>query len=269
MTLTACSTYSFLWDRPLREALYELAQLGFAGVELMASAPHMDMDNAGEWVTATLEAQRASGIPILGVNPPGLDLNLASTDPDWRRLSQSQYCRAAAMAGDIGAKYLVVVPGRRHPLLPCPVEAAVGWFEESLELIHRTASRSGLTVVLENTPSNFLDSAVELVELLKRVAIPDLGICYDVANGFMVENPKRGLEVVDEFLSVVHLSDTTRARWRHDPIGNGDVSWPEVHEATTNATGQPVTVLETIHLQNIGRGLQRDLDTLRDSGWMD
>ena len=49
-----------------------------------------------------------------------------------------------------------------------------------------------------------------------------MGICYDIANAhFIGEDPAAGLRQVRSRLGIVHLSDTGRQAWRHDPVGRG------------------------------------------------
>jgi sugar phosphate isomerase/epimerase len=49
-----------------------------------------------------------------------------------------------------------------------------------------------------------------------------VGICYDIANAhFIGEDTAKGLLQVRRRLGIVHLSDTRRRAWRHDPVGQG------------------------------------------------
>ena len=55
-----------------------------------------------------------------------------------------------------------------------------------------------------------------------RIAHPLVEICYDIANAhFIGEEAAAGLLQVSSRLGIVHLSDTGRQAWRHDPVGRG------------------------------------------------
>ena len=262
------SSYSYLWSHPFDKALEELAGAGFAQVELMACAPHPDRAE-GEQAKLERYARCAESleIQIIGVNPPGLDLNLVSPDVSIRELSVARYLDVVRASALLGAQYLVVVVGRRHPLLPAPLNATVEWLKAAIEKILPAARDAGLEVVLENTPSNFLDTAGELSEFIEDMGSPEgLSICYDVANGFMVENPAEAYERVRGEVSVVHLSDTSSAVWRHDAIGVGEVDFATFLDAMHGAPPQ-FALLETIHPGDVANGLRRDRARLMETGW--
>ena len=75
---------------------------------------------------------------------------------------------------------------------------------------------------LENIPIGVYPRAGELIAFADRVDSPMVGICYDIANAhFIGEDTVAGLRQVRSRLGMVHLSDTGRHVWRHDPIGQG------------------------------------------------
>ena len=50
----------------------------------------------------------------------------------------------------------------------------------------------------------------------------EIRVCYDIANAhFIGEDTADGLRQVRSRLEIVHLSDTGRQAWRHDPVGQG------------------------------------------------
>jgi sugar phosphate isomerase/epimerase len=64
--------------------------------------------------------------------------------------------------------------------------------------------------------------ADQLIAFADRIDSPLVGICYDIANAhFIGEDTAAGLRQVRSRLGIAHLSDTGRAAWRHDPVGQG------------------------------------------------
>jgi sugar phosphate isomerase/epimerase len=244
-----------------------LGQLGFEQLELMASKPHLDLADPG-WCDAVRRAQDETGTQVMSVNPPGMDLNLASPDPEVRAWSQEHYCRVADLAASIGAAYLVVVPGTRHPLLPCPEDDALDWVAEGVETIARATSAVGVRLLLETTPSRILDRGSELAAFIDRLGLNDeVGICYDVANAFMVEDPAAELPKLGSRVDLIHLSDTTRSRWGHSAIGSGEVDWEAIVESLLALDHGPAVMLETIHPSHQTEGLITDRRRLVEAGW--
>ncbi len=267
ITFTA-STYTYLWRHDLPRALAEIAAAGYTGAEFMAAPPHVQP--AGELEPAAAAIRRASeqaGIPISSVVPAGLDVNLASPDGSMRAWSVRHYIEVGRLAAAVGASYLVIHPGRRHPFKPAPYDEARGWIIDGVAEIVASLEDDGLRAVFENTPSNILDSASECLEVVAAVGSDRLGICYDVANGFMIEDPADGLRTVGDALELVHLSDTTAAKWLHAPIGTGEVDFGAAAAAIEDLGYDGPVVAETIHADDAGEGLRADLSALSAAGW--
>jgi sugar phosphate isomerase/epimerase len=92
-------------------------------------------------------------------------------------------------------------------------------------------------------------------------------LCYDVANGFMVEDVTDGLTASQPWLGLVHLSDTTRARWMHDPLGHGYVPLRQVLTTLQGIGYTGRIVLETLHDKTAADGFAADRRVLREAGW--
>ena len=262
------STYTFLWKETLATAIAEIADAGYRGVELMAAPPHIEL--SGDTRPAAAAARDAclrAGVSIAGV-AAGFDVNLASPDGAMRDWSLKHYQAAGRFAAQLGAPYLVLHPGRRHPFKPAPSDAAREWVIAGLTRIAEALRDEGVRPVLENTPSTILDTAEECADVVRAVGADRLGVCYDVANGLMVEDPGHGLRTVAGLLQLVHVSDATGGEWRHDPIGTGDGDFGAL-AATVDEIGYsgPV-VVETIHQARPGPGLKADRLALQHAGWM-
>lgn len=262
------SSYSYLWRTDLTSAIEDMARTGFEQTEIMAALPHIDLWNRSAELSGEIRrASERTGLRISGLNPPGLDINISSPDASMREWSVAMYVAIGRLAADVDARYLVVHPGRVPVLVPPPQDAAREWVVEALSRIALALESSGLKVLFENTPTGLLDRAEECVDVVQAIGASNLGLVYDVANGFMVEDPNGGLRRAAELIEVVHVSDTTRTRWRHDPVGEGEMDFAALAATVADIGFEGEIVLETVHPGAISEGLDRDRSLLRAAGW--
>ncbi len=268
MAAIAVSTYTYLWRTDIKAALADVARAGFSDVELLAAPPHVD---AGErpWAVADRIAKAAgcAGVQVNSVVPSGVDVNLASPDSSMRRWSVRYFGTIGRLAADIGARWLIIHPGRRHPLRPAPYDQYRQWVLDGIRVLLDDLSGVDIGVLFENTPTGILDAGTECAGLVGEIGPDRIGVCYDIANGHMVEDVHAGLAAVGRYLRLVHLSDTTRASWAHDPIGSGEIDFQMV-AATVAALGYTGdVVIETLHDGDAAEGFTADVAALRSAGW--
>lgn len=241
-------TYAYIWKLSAHDTLAHLADQGYRLVELLVNRPHLwpeELDAGERRAVAKLLAGRGLQVEVL--NPPSLDLNLVSPSPQMRAMSRAHYRRVIELAADWGVPWVLVVPGKTHPLLPAPADLVWGWFEEAVTELDRLAEDNGLGIVLENIPMAFLPTADSLMQAIDRLGNDRLGICYDAANAtFAREAPGEGLKRVASRLKVLHLSDTGLEKWDHAAIGTGTVRFDEVAAALRESGVQVPTMLEII-----------------------
>ncbi len=216
------NTMSFMWRTSAREALETLAREGYRCFELMAQYPHFDPFMERAEALAFARFLRDAGLTVETVNLPSLDQNLASAAREMRDYSVRLFERLVAIAETIGATGVIVVTGRVNPLIPPARPDLEGWFADGFERVLRAAERSGVRLLLENIPMGVYPRADQLIAFAERVGNPLVGVCYDIANAhFIGEDTAEGLRQVQARLGIVHLSDTGRQAWRHDPVGQG------------------------------------------------
>lgn len=261
------STYTYLWRAGLDAAFDGIARAGFARVELLAAAPHVDAGNPGAAAGAIGAACARTGLRVHSVVPSGVDVNLASPDPTMRRWSVGHFAAMGMLAAAVGARCLIVHPGRRHPLRPAPPDRYRQWVTDGIHALLDALSGVEVEVLFENTPTGVLDTGAECAWLAEAVGPDRVGVCYDVANGHMVEDAGAGLAATGRQLGLVHLSDTTRAAWAHDPVGAGEVDFAAVRAAVSARGYDGPFVLETLHDGDATAGFTADLAALRDAGW--
>ncbi|MFC5382099.1 sugar phosphate isomerase/epimerase family protein [Aquipuribacter nitratireducens] len=257
---TSVSTYTTLWREDVGAFCQAVAEAGFTSIEVLAAPPEVDLEDVAAASGRLNRAVRSTGLTVTSVVPSGVDVNLASVQAGVRAWSREQFRRTAHLAALLGAPAMVVHPGRRHPLRPPPVDVLVGHVRDGLTDVVDVARREGVQVLLENVPTGLLDTGAECLALTDDVE--GLGLVYDVANGHMVEDVGVALRLLGRRLQLVHLSDTRRDRWLHDPVGSGDVPWGAVLAALDDVGYGGPLVLETLHEQPGATGFLRDLEHL-------
>jgi len=246
------------------------AKTGAEGAELMVYPGHLwPTDIDADARTALRRLAEDAGFPIVTVNMPNVDINVAAAAPGMRAYSLSQLEAVVDLAGDLGARGVVIGPGKPNPLLPAPREQMIGWFFKALDRLLPAATAAGTELWVENMPFAFLPDADGMMIVLDNYGADEVGIVYDIANAhFIAEDLRAGLERVGPRLKLVHVSDTTRARYLHAPIGNGDLNLDEAVEAYARA-GRDVPVVLEIISGTPDADIPASAQRLREANWPD
>lgn len=86
-----------------------------------------------------------------------------------------------------------------------------------------------------------------MVKFLDRFGSSSLGIAYDVANGeFVGEDQVDAIRTAAPWLLQVHLSDASRTRWDHAPIGRASIDFAAIGQALQDEGFQGTSVVEPI-----------------------
>jgi L-ribulose-5-phosphate 3-epimerase len=261
------NTMSFMWRASAQEALETLAREGYRRFEVMAQRPHLDpfMDRIESLAFARF--LRGAGLTVETINMPSLDQNLASAAPAMREYTVKLFERLIGIAEDIEAKALIVVTGRVNPLIVPARSDLEGWFNDAFERVLQAAERTGVRLLLENIPMGVYPRAEQLIAFADRLDHPLVGICYDIANAhFIGEDTAEGLRQVRPRLGIVHLSDTGRQAWRHDPVGQGDCDFAGFG-ATLNEIGYDGTSMLEIVAENAVKDIVESHRRIVKCGW--
>ena len=278
----AGSTFGYLQHRPLSEALDDLAAHGLTQVEITPMPPHLHAPALGAYDRRALRRRLDRlGLRCLSVNPGFVDLNLISTNPEFRELSLRQIEAGIELSHDLEARFHVVVPGRRHALSPAPAEDTRAVLLDGLERLIRTAQPAGVVLALENSPYGFLGKADDLVGIHDDVVgnsnqtvgmsngggDAPLQLCYDVANALAQEDPAAGVRLIGPRLGLAHVSDTPRSPWKHTSPGRGDVDFAAFAAALVDVGYAEATVYELVDDEDPGPRLAADLAALCAHGF--
>jgi sugar phosphate isomerase/epimerase len=262
------ATYAFLWTHPLDAALKMVADWGFRRLELMTAPPHvwprgMNTEDA-HILKHTLDVH---GLEVVALCPTFLDLNIASPNPGILRESITQIQETIHLARDLGATIVVVIPGRRHALVPQPFEQTWQTARGAIEECLVEAERCGILLGLENAPSFFVERSDQLRRMVEEIGSDHVRIVFDVANGAMHESLPQALETVSDYLVHVHLSDCDLSSWAHLPVGGGRLDFEEIHTQLQRIGFDGTSIIETTYLADGTGGVLTSKARLESIGW--
>lgn len=221
------NTFPYLWKLPVEECIQHLKSRGYSRLEIMLTEPHCWPSALSREARQRIARLVQSGeIEITSINLGGFDNNLASQAPEVRDLAVRLVTSVLELAGEWGAKGIVISPGQGRPLLPPPAERLAAAFRSNIEQLIPIAERNNVDLLLENIPYSFLPKAEGLGAMIEAINSKRLGVCYDVPNAvFARENPHSGFIRLKDHIRLVHFSDTGLDVWRHDRIGQGIVDF--------------------------------------------
>jgi sugar phosphate isomerase/epimerase len=267
LPLSGC-TFGWLHQAALPDALRTLAQGGFRSLELTTAPPHLFAPSFGPYQRRELAQMLAAlGMTVVSVNPSFVDLNLISTNPEFCEISTRQIIANLELAADLGASFVVVIPGRRHALAPAPDAAARAVLDQQLARLIPRAAELGVTIALENSPYGYLGASADLIEIVDRWDSPQLRITYDVANALAIEDPAEAVRRIGSHLALAHVSDTWRRTWAHTSVGRGEVDFAAFAAALTEIGFGGPTVYELVDGEDPEPRLPADLAALAAAGW--
>lgn len=238
MTLGVCS-WSLRPESPTALAL-RASECGLRGVQLA-----LDPVLRGEWsLDETRGALESNGISILSamLQTEGEDYTTLESikltgglrpDHHWKaNLERAR--RAAPLVRKLGVSLVTFHAGFLPHETGDPLRAIM---LDRLHTVHDIFAEAGVRVALETGQ----ESAETLRELLKELALPNLGVNFDPANMILygMGDPVEALRTLAPWVRQIHLKDATRTaipgQWGTEvPIGSGEVDWPAffgvVHE---------------------------------------
>lgn len=251
-----CNTYSYMRSHSAEVCLARLADFGFQEFELMVHPGHLwPAELSAEQRSAIRRRMDQRGLQLTALNMPNIDINVAGAAVEMRAYSLNLVSETVRLAGELGARGVVIGPGKANPLFPTPAVELIGHFFAALDRLAPVAVASGTALWVENMPFAFLPAIGQLMDALKQYGDDKVCIVYDIANAhFIGEDFAAGLQQCRERLALVHLSDTGAQVYRHDPVGLGTVPFAQVPRALHAAgyTARPM-------LEIISRDPDRDI----------
>ena len=221
------------------KAVHRLAEIGYAGVEIMADVPHAwPAYLLPEQKQAIRDALSRNQLAISNVNsfmmhavddPRQRYWHPSWIEPDrhYREIRIQHTRRALTLARELGAKCITTEPGG-------PVEPGTSWsdalklFVEMIKPVLDHAEREGVLLLVEPEPGLLIETSEQFEEFMGHVDSSAVGLNFDVGHVFCVgEDPPKSLKRLARYVRHVHLEDIAATRVHaHLVPGEGSIDFP-------------------------------------------
>ena len=239
-------------NMPLAEAASAVRTAGFDTFEPgLESEGELSVTTDEPSVRAIGEQIRATGLQISSLALGLTNLTpYTSPDPAVRQQAMDITLAGLDRANWIGAKVLLVVPGRiidrtdpHRPIVG--YSDALSYAYDALSELTFEAEARGVTIGIENTWGQFLLSPVEMRDFVDRINSPWLGVYFDTGNVLKYGFPQDWIDTLAGRICGIHIKDfklDVGTKQGFCALGDGDVDWPEVIAALKhNGYSGPLT----------------------------
>lgn len=263
----ATANFGYFYHRGLDESLRDIVEAGYERLELTTGAPHIDLSDFGASDRSRVKRVIDDlGLKVVSTNP--IELNPISLNEDLKEATHRQYRTAIEFTGELGGGSVVMIAGRRSPLIPMPEEQARDLLRAQIERLLPVAESADVTIALEPVPFGFLQTADEVAPFVREIGAEKLGIALDCANSFFAgADPVAEARVSTGLTSIVHISDSWRKKFAHTHLGGAEVDFPAFAGALRETGYTGTTVYELVDGDDPAPRLRAGRPVLADWGW--
>jgi sugar phosphate isomerase/epimerase len=248
--LRVLSSYRYIKQALTRVLLAEIAGAGIQSVEVFCAPGHFGYRSSGtvrEFANALQDCRlqlhslhapterdlapgRESGVPISICDPERI-----------RRVDAvDEVKRALEVAERIPFRFLVQHLGHSHETMDArKLDAAFN----SLEHLSIFAKERGVTIALENTPSE-IGSPESLCQLIQETHLRDLKFCFDIGHAHIGDGVEKSLGAMAERILTTHIHDNHGEKDEHLLPFEGSIDWDAALGALAGLPQAPDLVLE-------------------------
>jgi inosose dehydratase len=202
----------------LEQAIAEIAEVGFDGFEVFDGNL---MDYEGD-LDRFRGVTRQAGIDLLAVYSGGNFIF-----DEIRREEMSRIRRAAALAGQLEARFLVVGGGSQR--VDGPADGDYQRLASALDETVEIARGEGLEAVFHPHLTTLVESPEQVAKVLE---LSRIDLCADTAHlAAGGGDPAQMIRDHADRLRYVHLKDLRREPFGFAPLGHGDLDLPDVLQA--------------------------------------
>lgn len=244
------STYRFV-NQQLNAALVgEIAAAGFSALEIFC-APHHFNYSSPQAVRELGDAMREHKMALHSLHSPterdlspgresGVPLSISDPERIRRLDAVDEIKRTLEVTEKIPCKYLIQHIGHgRQAADPRKLDAAF----TSLENLAMFAKARGITIALENTPSE-LGSPSVLHKFLVDTHLNDLKLCFDIGHAHIEEGVGPSFEAMREHLVSSHIHDNHGDKDEHLLPFEGTIDWDAALHSFVDAPQMIAMVFE-------------------------
>jgi sugar phosphate isomerase/epimerase len=163
----------------------------------------------------------------------GIPISISETERIRRIDAMDEVKRALEVAETIPFRYLIQHMGSsRQPADPRNLDAAFS----SLEHLSLFARQRGVTIAIENTPSE-IGSPASLVQFIN-----DLRFCFDIGHAHIGEGVAAGFELMRDRVATAHIHDNHGEKDEHLLPFEGVIDWDAALAAFATAP-EPIALV--------------------------
>jgi len=206
--------------------------------------------NIDERPIKMIERYRQSGL-VTSLHGCFIDVNPGSGDILFRRLSCQRMRESCLLAKLLGAKNVVFHSACASFLRGGYMQS---WADKTAEFLMELASEFDFDFFVENSMDV---DPVPIVELMRRIDNPRVGVCLDIGHTQYSRTPLEGwIDALGDRIGYIHLSDNDGLFDDHLPMGRGCIDW-EKADRLYRALGRdmPITI-ETNTIEDVKRSLE-------------
>ncbi len=235
--LRILSTYLFVSKKLTPEILAQISAAGFQAVEIFATRSHFDYATRQD-VRTLAQALADRRLQLTSLHAPtsrdlslhregGIPLSICEVERVRRIEAMDELKRVLDVADDLPFPRLVLhMGGSREAADPRKRDAAFS----SLEHLTLHAHHAGVTLCVENTPSEMGDPAY-LRAFVHETRLTTLRFNFDVGHAHLAEGPEdariaRGFEPLRDLIASAHIHDNHGEKDEHLPPYDGTIAWP-------------------------------------------
>lgn len=247
--LRAISSYVHIKKRLHPGLLDAFARGGAQAVEIFAARGHFNyhdkehIKEIGAWFKSESVQFHSMHSPIYSSNDfrsGAAPLNIVDADKRNRIEAMDEIKRAIEVAEYAPFRFLVQHVGRTDEADdPRKFEAALS----SIEHLRAFARPLGVSLLVENIPNDF-STPERLLELLRALHYPDLGVCFDVGHAHMMSSVHQAFGVLEQRILSTHIHDNQGDRDAHLWPGEGTIDWNQTMQSLRSAPQAPALLME-------------------------
>lgn len=224
------STYRYVHQPLSREMLQGIAQAGIHGIEIFCASSHFTY-RSPEALRELAGALEETGLTLHSLHSPternsspgresGIPISISETERVRRVDAVDEVKWAIDVAETVPFHYLVQHLGTgRQEADPRRYDAAFS----SLEHLSLFAKQRGVTIAVENTPSE-LGSPASLVQFVKETRL-DLRFCFDIGHAHLDAGVAEGFELMRSRVATTHIHDNHGEKDEHLLPYGGTIDW--------------------------------------------
>ncbi|HVT28829.1 MAG TPA: sugar phosphate isomerase/epimerase family protein [Lacipirellulaceae bacterium] len=233
----AFSTNAYL-RFPIEDAISRIAEIGYAGIELLADVPHA-------WPAGLLEVQKQSirdavdkhHLTISNINAfmmnavadprqPYWHPSWIEPDPRYRAIRREHTKRALQLARELGAPHITTEPGGPLAAGQSWCQAAAIFYDELMPCIE-LAEQLDVRILIEPEPELMIERFDQYLEFTSRIDSPMIGLNFDIGHAYCVgEDPENWVAKMAEHTRHYHLEDIAATRvHQHLVPGRGAIDF--------------------------------------------